>query len=693
MLKLIQNNPYRFLGVCSNSPAKERLANSKKANAFLKVNKEVSFPLDLPNVLQPLHRTQDGLTTANNSVNLPKDQLKHALFWFISGSPIDKMALEHLQAGNEAKALELFEKRETFSSLMNRGVLSFINEDLGSGIRCITSVIHNDAYRNAFVEAVCGETFKTTEIELSELFIDSLLEENSAKELKRLFERCGKSSDDENYIKSKSVDDIISSISSAIAKVKNVDTKDGEAQYRAGRELLDSTKDDLITVCSILGATDPQYQIVADALAKQILQCGINYYNNADEDDDETEIKKALALQSYAQSIAVGKLTKDRCDENVKILNEKQKNLPPREVKYYCDMIAAEVSSFKNKKESVDNSIWLIKSATPYLMSIKEVLGAYDEFYLKMSTLVVSCALSDVISHFNVIAYAFKAASLSGTRDLSTVKIFFDTLWDAMLYMDELDMVSDFREERYNKNREILKRQICNIVNINSSVYLDKRGERAIFMDCKSVYDLKKYLRLFPKGKFVDEVNGKFEEFEFQECSTVSDCDEFARKYPYSKFDIRGKREECCYNNCKSASDYRAFLRSYPAGKYSSAARAVVDEEDMWVSCKSSNHKADYERYLAKYPNGRHKQEAQKAAKSCYIATMVYGDYDHPQVVALRQFRDNTLYHSQLGRAFIAFYYKNSPAWVEKMQGHTTINRIIRKVLDTLVNFINNENK
>ena len=96
MLKIVQNNPYRVLGVCSNAPTAERLANSRKLNAFLKVNKEVSFPLDLTHLLPSLERTIDGMNAANNSINLPKDQLKFALFWFISSSAIDKMALEYL---------------------------------------------------------------------------------------------------------------------------------------------------------------------------------------------------------------------------------------------------------------------------------------------------------------------------------------------------------------------------------------------------------------------------------------------------------------------------------------------------------------------------------------------------------------------------------------------------------------------
>jgi hypothetical protein len=43
----------------------------------------------------------------------------------------------------------------------------------------------------------------------------------------------------------------------------------------------------------------------------------------------------------------------------------------------------------------------------------------------------------------------------------------------------------------------------------------------------------------------------------------------------------------------------------------------------------------------------------------CFIATAVYGDYDHPQVRRFRQFRDGVLARSPAGRAFIRWYYRH----------------------------------
>ncbi|RTY74158.1 phospholipase D-like domain-containing protein [Flavobacterium sp. LS1R10] len=55
---------------------------------------------------------------------------------------------------------------------------------------------------------------------------------------------------------------------------------------------------------------------------------------------------------------------------------------------------------------------------------------------------------------------------------------------------------------------------------------------------------------------------------------------------------------------------------------------------------------------------------AKKQKEGCYIATMVYKNYEHPDVLVLRRFRDQNLQLHFLGRIFISKYYKYSPKFV-----------------------------
>ena len=76
--------------------------------------------------------------------------------------------------------------------------------------------------------------------------------------------------------------------------------------------------------------------------------------------------------------------------------------------------------------------------------------------------------------------------------------------------------------------------------------------------------------------------------------------------------------------------------------------------------------------------------------EGCYIATMVYGDYNHPQVIALRKYRDDVLRDSALGRLFIKIYYRESPGLVNTLRNCTHINNAIRAILDRFVKHLNN---
>ena len=597
-MNIISGNPYRLLGVYSNSPIKDRIANANKMKAYLKVGKSVSFPLDLLNLIPAPVRLVENMEHANGSINLPQDQLKYALFWFIKVTSIDEIAMGYLQKGETEKAKELFGKKETFSSLINLGVLSLIQNDQVTAVQTITKVIHNDDYRVAFVEEVCGSTYQLPEDDLARLFINELLVEAPIQNLMQLFFKYGTSEEDNSYLKDKAIAEPIAIISAEIAKAKNVKNDDFNAQYRAGFSLKNNTKEPLDIIRSLLKKSDMQYQMIADNLAKQILQCGINYYNNTDE-DEYVKIDIAYDLQSYAYSIAIGKLTKDRCKENIEILDKKRKELAPIAVKEYDKFIKAELLKYQALPSLIKHAIDLIKKCVPYLMSIKEELGSTDSYYLRLSTLIVNAALYNVIEEFNSVNNQNLQFELLIDREriIRKVKAVFQEAWVAILYMDKLDMEKDFES-------------------------------------------------VFPNGKFVVEIGAKMEEYDFNACVTTQSCSAFRKKYPNSKLPISQKWEDCFYHTCKTAEDYqrylnaypkgryissaknkmeeisfgccktiddyKIYLQKYPAGKYKDEARKNVADEVYWKNCITSDTRSEYRNYLAQFPNGRHRTEAQQ---------------------------------------------------------------------------------
>jgi len=69
----------------------------------------------------------------------------------------------------------------------------------------------------------------------------------------------------------------------------------------------------------------------------------------------------------------------------------------------------------------------------------------------------------------------------------------------------------------------------------------------------------------------------------------------------------------------------------------------------------------------------------------CFIATAAYGSYLDPHVWVLRQFRDQVLLQHNWGRAFVNFYYHNSPPVAAIIAQHDSLRLLTRWLLTPLV--------
>jgi hypothetical protein len=74
-----------------------------------------------------------------------------------------------------------------------------------------------------------------------------------------------------------------------------------------------------------------------------------------------------------------------------------------------------------------------------------------------------------------------------------------------------------------------------------------------------------------------------------------------------------------------------------------------------------------------------------KKSSGCYIATMVYGDYDAPEVKMLRQYRDNILAKYVAGKLFIKVYYRTSPMFVRIFGNNKLVKQGIRRILSKII--------
>ena len=471
-MDIITNNPYRYLGVYSNSPTKERVANKGKMNAFLKVGKPVSFPLDIPALLPTIERTVETVAHAESELTLPMDQIRFAQFWWMNTTPLDKIAFNHLTSGNIEMAKTIWEKKNNVSSLQNRFVLSVINNDLNEAIKYAESLY--TGFSDEFVSSVVGDNMAVS-TPLWQMLIDSLVNEK----IDILpFMDVIENEEWKNYISEKTILPLIDALTHAIDSAKSSRGEGPASRLKAGQKLMSSTKSTLTQLRKCLKKSDIRYQTIVDKLATEILQCGIDYYNDSDDDDCAT---KAMKLQKYALTIAVGNMTKQRCKENVDILQKVIDNLPPTEVFAEDKAIREELRKYCLLPDKIVHAVTLLNNTKPYLASIKNKLGVNNSYYLKISTQIVGNALHNIIGEVNDAQSILKVnkddpnAALAALLGLTRVKSALEEAWKATLIMDSFDMESEFKSNRYDVNRKTLK-GLCDQLDVSTEfIHINKR--------------------------------------------------------------------------------------------------------------------------------------------------------------------------------------------------------------------------
>lgn len=571
--KIVIENPYRILGVYANSPKKDIVANKGKATAFLKVNKPVEYSLDLKGILPPLSRTLDLMNEAEAHLAIAKEQIKYAQFWFLQKmTPLDDIAFNHLLAGNMAGAIEIWSKQESLSSLQNRLVCYLIESKLELAIKTAEQLY--EKFGNDYISKVDANcTLQMTATDLLHQFLDSLGEESGMQELVGL----NLGAETKAYISSQTIGPLINKISSEVDKTKKVDHKDPKARIEAARKLVANTKEALSQLKSNLPATDSQYQMIADKLGLEILQCGIDYFNNS---EDEGRHKTAMKMQKYAQSIVVGTLAKQRCEENVRILQDMIDRLPPEETKKEYENLQKIIALFILLPIDVDAILKFLKDTCHDLVAIKEKLGNVNPFYIQQATLVAQIALGKSIDALNE-AQEEEFPKLNGIkRDdaIKTMKRVFAASWEIMLWIELIDADSDFKANRLKPNKTALK-NILDQVDALKEVSVITRflgGSYSVFEGCASQVSVDKYIYYT-------------EEEMYKACKTIEACKQYIDKYRQGKYSkevhqiLSDLEDDRKYANARMLHEIEDYLKVYPNGRHVNEAKAkrnrIIEEQ------------------------------------------------------------------------------------------------------------------
>ncbi len=564
-LNLIQNNPYRILGIPILSSERELQKQITKSNRFAEVGKSISSETDYP-FLGKLQRSLDSINLAAKSIEQPLNKILYSTFWFLNENHIDNIAMESLQKDDFDKAIVIWEKvigngeisDKKFSNLLNLKTLYLglslkKNKDLPfnkgyfiKGLELSGKFINHKEFKS-LCKKIVGEKFDFSTEKIEDMFLSSILTDikpflSNGIEINEIIDAVGTFSSDTQFkFSQKFSAGETNRIEQEIENSENLRNKNPGKGYELALDLYKNTKDDIKSLAKIIGNSDVKYEMIANKLANELIQCAIGFFNKKHNGITNDVAVKAYEICKYAKSIVVGGQTKERVDNNLKIIK-------------------------KSSEEGIDTSNYP----------------------------------KNIISHVNKICRILEKAVKALSDD------------------NVLDTFNIPNLNKFNIAKELVSETKDSRLIISEAVGFDDKGFVKI---CDTIVSICLPL-------LIDHVN---------------------KTAPVVGVGIAEV----------------GFLKS-------------LGHLPMEPSTKS-RYQENLNTLNSMY------NRSKSGGGGCYIATMVYGDYDHPQVMILRNFRDNFLSNYSLGRSFIQFYYRNSPGWVETMKNMRGVNLFIRFVLSKII--------
>lgn len=331
-MKLIQENPFRIVGLLTNSSQKDLERQKSKILRYASIGKSIDSEFDFSFLIK-IDRSESIINKAFSSIEQNQDKVSHALFWFLKANSFDDTAITYLINGDKEKALEIWRKvtdgkeinSKNYSCFSNIGTIKLLSdskEEIKEGIEAKIKLIESQSFTD-FVHIVADQTYTIDNQKQIEKFVDDILKQVKGKyssaEILKLFSDCNGTT--QKYLSKRFTEEPLHNIETQIESTKSKRKTNKNGAYDLGMKLYVDSKNDLATLKSLLGSSDLKYKSLADRLSNEIMQCGIDYYNYCQENSDNGNyFEPAMKLAKLAESIAVGQFAKDKAKDNIQTL-------------------------------------------------------------------------------------------------------------------------------------------------------------------------------------------------------------------------------------------------------------------------------------------------------------------------------------------------------------------------------------
>lgn len=373
-MNIIQNNPYRIVGLLVGTTAKEQNKQINKLKMYLGAQQDTQDDFSFP-TLGNLHRTMDSVTEAASKLNLDSDKMNAALFWFYKGNLItDEPAFDAIKEGDLDQVINIWTKLTSNGEVSQRNASAYCNlgtlylsgaldgtdtngNILEQGISLKLKFIESDFIKD-FKALATDEIYKTTKKELQLLFLNEIqneIEKLGGLTSNKLLEIINRQSfaAKEDFLKS-FVQKPIEQIERKIDEAKTKRKENRANAVNMGEALHKQTSENLKQIKSILGASNIKYASISDKVANEILQCSIDYFNYYQENESDINyFELAWKLAKSTEIIAIGKLTKDRILDSLNTLEE----MKDKEISQVIQVLQSIKDTYEENKREIQQQV------------------------------------------------------------------------------------------------------------------------------------------------------------------------------------------------------------------------------------------------------------------------------------------------------------------------------------------------
>jgi hypothetical protein len=390
-MQLISDNPYRIVGLLVGATAKEKDRQIKRLKKYLEAGQTPESDFSFPS-LGKLIRTEEKVDEAASKLNLDKDKIEAALFWFYNGNNItDEPALDSLKDTNKENCFTIWNKltsngevnQKNSSAFQNLSTLLIHDAFVGStingtkleqGISLKLKFLESD-FIDDFKDLATDETFKTTKKELQLTFLNQLNYEVGKREgvtANQFLDFLNKQtfsakSDFLNTFIQKPIE----TIESLIKETKKKRKENPLNSITHGSYLYNSSLSELALLKSVLGLSNLKYSSVSDKVAEEVLQCGITYFSEYKE-SKTNPANASMDLFKKAKSLAIGNIAKQRNQEQTDNLQEWINNKPERDKQNLISadlmFITEKLEAFQDLSDTISNTSEFIDACKPKLI-------------------------------------------------------------------------------------------------------------------------------------------------------------------------------------------------------------------------------------------------------------------------------------------------------------------------------------